>query len=516
MVEGGVEPVAQTAELTTSGLLALVFAVFATAMLMFVRRNPLSYVSSFVRALYRHTLGHLFAALGKLTGFRRKPHLPPVRRGGATFATLIARAFASDTMVDRQLAIVANNPRYDLGKQGGFFFSWLRPEGNCLPRVEQYTLDRALRDAEMSHRVFHFNLPIREILTLNQTIVTDEEHGHFETLRHHEYMYEDVHSSLIIRLFRGDEGPRLGINDPEDGEPSEQVLPPLEVGPDDVYYHVINAMRKIINDNTRRLASILSLIMAVNVLIVMYCEDLINLLGVTPAEDISLDLAFTVLQFNPTHTVVVGATTLSALFLMGIVYGFEYTYVQRNNGREVDAYVKAYLAFLNSRFREADAAVKEAIGGNPEGSESEDVRRRDQSSIWFVNMHWIGWRCFFVEWYLRSVFYQIIRNTSYYMSLIPLAFGLAISVAIVAIDDNLVGRLMGVPIPYWFALAITFIVYLRCLNRSGTLVSEGIDEENWIEFHKLRLEETTVSIVNRFLREISNWRDRYRRGDGGG
>ncbi|MGF1455579.1 MAG: hypothetical protein ACFB6R_09405 [Alphaproteobacteria bacterium] len=497
----------------------LVVVAVLTSLLLLTRRNPVSYVLSFFRALYRATIRKFIRALRTMAGLKVTAALDAPR--GPTLFAALARLFKSQTITDQTLARIAKRRSVQLTQHNELFFSWLRPTASSIPSSDQYTAELARIDAEKSNRVFHYNLPVTEVLTGNERLVRNPETGDFDMLPLHEHLYEDVHSSLIIRLFRGDEGVRASrpLDDEGEGasEAPEDVPEPLEEGPDDVYYHVINSMRKTINDNTRMLASILSLILAVNVLIIIYCFDLIQLFGIEN-ESWRLPLGLmgqTFYTLDLTHTLIVTGTTLVSLFLTWIMYSLGYRYAQRNNGRELDAYVRAYLAHLNNRFREADASLRDTIGGV--GAMESDGDQRDMSGIWFMNMHWIAWRCFFVEWYLRSMFYQVVRNTSYYMFFIPVAFLVALLVSMLLLNGDLQDRVLTMPVTNLAFFAVTFWVYLRCITSAGTLLRQTIDEDTWMEFHRLRLEETTNAVIKRFLREIQNWRDRYRQsGPGGG
>ncbi len=507
----------------------LVVVAIATSMVLLTRRNPVSYVVSFLRSLYRVTIGRLIKAARTVAGLRGRAEA--FDHGGPTFLAAISRLFQSHTITDQTLARIAARNNLKLTKNRELFFSWLRPTGNTMPDLRQYTPELAREDAVKSNRVFHYNLPVTEVLTGNERLIRNAQTGEAALMRLHEHLYEDVHSSMIIRLFRGDEGVQASapLNDPDElGDPDapDPTMPagdvpeappePLEVGPDDVYYHVINTMRKTINDNTRMLASLLSLIVAVNVLIIIYCDDLIAFSGFEfESRDYSVaPFGQTLFTLDLNHAAVVSVTTVLSLFLIWTMYSLGYRYAQRNNGRELDAYVRAYLAHLNSRFREADAALRDTIGGG--GYAGTDRVDRDMSSIWFMNMHWIAWRCFFVEWFLRSMFYQVVRNTSYYMFFIPMAFLVALLGTMLFLNGDLEERVLTLPPTNILLFALTFWAYLRCITSAGALLSQTIDEETWMEFHKLRLEETTHAVIKRFLQEIENWRDRYRQGSPGG
>ncbi|MFP3942287.1 MAG: hypothetical protein ACLFWF_00230 [Alphaproteobacteria bacterium] len=439
--------------------------IFLGLTVMFIAKiNPLKILARLLRPPI--WLGRrLLRALGIL---RKMPRQSAVANGTWTLMGPLSRMFSTKTKVEQLLDPVEEKPEIEVNDVA--LFSWIRPL--TVPMLT------GKEDLEQSHLVFHYDIPISEIL------VGDA----------HEYFYEDIDASFIIRLFRGHDRTHEGI----------------AKGPDDDFYIVANAMRKKINDNVRRFATWLTLSLTAFFLLNVFQADIklffLDLAGERP-DPASVQNIFELWPLLFEGNTYLLLTSVVTVILMGL-FNFNYRYAQRNNIRELDTYCRSYLAYVSKLFDTSKASVLEAIGSSTDEA-------KDKARTGVTRMQWLAWRAFFIETFLRGIFYQIKRNSFHYTLLIPIIFSLATWFAYEQLHETQKSFIQYLlesdqtPVAFFIVFAALAFVYFFVLFRSPAILSRSIDENAWIEFHKLRVEGATNEVVGRLVTEISNWRERF-------
>lgn len=201
---------------------------------------------------------------------------------------------------------------------------------------------------------------------------------------------------------------------------------------------------------------------------------------------------------------------LIGYIVMWLIYNAEYSHFQRNNGRELNSYITRYLANLNSHYRQADAEARGAVMVDS----SKLSQMADDAQMWFILLQWHAFRVFFIEWFLRNIFFQVMRNSSYYLVFIPLGFILLVwrlSAAIGADQLSLTSEnsMLYQQNTFYILFPLLLWVYYHNLRHSIIFIQEAIHEREWVEFHSLKLETVTRNIVGRYTTEIRNWRGRF-------
>ena len=117
-------------------------------------------------------------------------------------------------------------------------------------------------------------------------------------------------------------------------------------------------------------------------------------------------------------------TYFSGYFAMLLFYHTTYKNFQLNNGQQLNNFLVHYLDSINIAFREIGENAARTVT-----AESESVdEMKHETVLWITNLQWMAFRVFFIEYYLRNMIFQIHRNSSYYVLLVPLAFIVAILV----------------------------------------------------------------------------------------
>jgi hypothetical protein len=376
-------------------ILICVLAVFFIA-----KFNPLRFVATLIRFMTR-VLRWPLGALLRLFRLGRTTTRQAVRKGvgaaqvgdGLGMLGPLARLFGTETRTDRLLADLQANEKKCFSRRG-FLFRYVHPLPEQIPEVELHSDADAAAETEHANQVFKFNIPIDEILKQDSSV--------------HQYFYEDVENEFIIRLFRGaDSNNPEGYVNPEDPEQGKRT------GPDDAFYFIGDAIRKVINSNVRTLATVQTLILTFVLLANVFFSQIHD--AIVESTGMKIAPEYFGLPPGDSFSILLFVTAFMLIALLNVFYNFS----QRNGARELDTYVRSYLAALNSRFRLIDAGVSRLIAATA------DPESQKGAGIGVNKLHWLGWRIFFIEKFLRGIFYQIKRNTINYMLVIPLLlFGL--------------------------------------------------------------------------------------------
>ncbi len=443
----------------------LLLAIFITTGLVLAKKNPFILVARFFKLI--------FSPLIRLLKFLRiiKRSAAGVPSVGPNPWAVLARPFSTETATESMLRDIQESKNRNVIRNNGLYFCWLRPGDGCVPEQdEDYTQENAEEDLDKAKRFLNYDIPVTQALRS----------------REHQFLYEDIEGAMISDLFRDS---------------------------DRVCFYVLTEMRKVINSNIRKLAVSYSLIVFIVFIANIFLSGGISFTTMFQIEPVTVgQVTFNELFINKAIFGVV--SFLLGVIIMWMLYSMEYKHYQRNNGRELNSYITRYLANLNSHYRQADAEARGAIL-KQEGSSS---AMGDHAQLWFINLQWIGFRFFFIEWFLRNVFYQITRNSSYYLAFVPLGFAVVIALLAILFDIQELNLLNTDAAIYkqntfYILFPLLFLLYYRYLSRALEFIQDAIQEREWIEFHNLRLDNTTRNIILRYIDEVKIWRERFRGSD---
>src|SRR5262245_19547833 len=346
-------------------ILLLLAAVVAAALLVLLRRLAFRWL---LRPLGRG----LRALAGRLRLLLRFGGRAPVKqRPVKSFLGLSVGAIAEAfTETEDAIAEDFDKSSVSIGPQSRLGCTWIRP---ALVHDAEYTRDDADEDFERAKRLFRAVVPI-DSNPLN--------------------LYDAIHNSFIIHLFgKSDKG----------------------------CFYVLTEFRRVINSNVSVLAGIFSFIVSVVAVANVTAStsiDFYRILNLASAEPMPNGLTFLAIGQEEFNKVMFGLVSCAlGYLLMWMFYNMAYEQAQRHNGREMDNLLVGYLANINIRFNKIHASATQAVVGDAEVNEM-----KRETVLWIANLHWMAFRVFFREEFLRHVLFQIRRNSIYALFLVPAFF----------------------------------------------------------------------------------------------
>jgi len=273
--------------------------------------------------------------------------------------------------------------------------------------------------------------------------------------------------------------------------------------------YLLNEMRKTINSNVRKLTVVFSTIMAtVLVLNLVYnTGEIFNLhgwLGLSgPLQLGPVDIS--ALDFN--QAALGALSMLAGAFAMWIIYFVEYVPYQRNNFRELANFITRYLARLNDHFRTAEGQAKSVTVGQ----ETDAAKFSHSARKWHANVLWIAMRIFFIESFVRNIMFQMLRNSGYYLVFVPVLFTAVLAGLNIFLSDttsfDVGARLADLGLVFYLLFFALITLYAHFLRRAMTSIDE-INQDEWIGFDSLMLENVLGGIVGKYAEDVGYWKNR--------
>ena len=454
-----------------AGIILLIGVAFAAALIL-LRKSPFFLISRVLAGLFRPLVRALrFLRIIPRAGRAAKPG-PGVRVGPSAWVAF-ARPFTWKTETDNALGSGPAHVRAQLKTSQGIFFSWLQPEEGIVTLPREYTEDIAKNDLEKAHAFLSYDIPIRA---------------------NPQSLYEDLDGAFIVNIFKNS---------------------------DNECFYVLSQMRKVINTNVRILSVVFSSIVSIVLIGNIFYSEYVDFFSILQMQDNITTIEFDL--FNNHYKYIMDKLSINkAIFgalscclgmaTMWIFYQTEYSPFQRNNGRELNNFLTRYLAQLYGNFRSVEANARGAIVGEKDVSVI-----KEKSVLWFITLQWIAFRFFFIESFLRTIIFQILRNSSYYLVFVPLIFLIAIlfighyanfsQVNIFEAKSNIYQQNS-----FYVFFAILLSVYYRYLKNSVSFIMESIREHEWTQFHDLNMDHTLITLIETYTGEIAFWRHRLKPG----
>ncbi len=203
------------------------------------------------------------------------------------------------------------------------------------------------------------------------------------------------------------------------------------------------------------------------------------------------------------------ATCLLGMFIMWLFYQKEYTEFQLYNGTKLDNFMQRCLNRISVNYQVS-------VANNVLSMQKPDNLNNmiDNSSKWTTLLPWISFRAFYLEFFLRNVMYQILRNSSYYLLFIPIVFFMVILATAYAIDLDTFINAIFEQNTFYVLFVMLIYLYYRYLRASVTFILDTIKEETWQEFHDLKMHNSMKRYVQAWAQNLKQWRDARRSTDG--
>lgn len=345
----------------------------------------------------------------------------------------------------------AGNEEKKLGR-GGILFRWINVKPSYMPDVALLSEQVADIYQEVAKKFFSAQVNISADVAS---------------------LYEDVEGAIIVRLFR--------IRDRRG-------------------YYLLNEMRRVINDNVRKLVFIYTSIV---LLVLIGGLFFLPVLEVQPQQGGLVAGAF---HYGVAGLVLCGA----GIFLMWLTYYMEYVPNQRNNGREMRSFLSRYMSRLSDRYRDSLANARAVTVGD----EKDSAKLSAKAQKWHKIVLWISFRAFFLESFVRNILYQIGRNCGYYIVLAPPALVLVVGLTLfmlagfMRIDVVALFAAPGVFFYAGFALLVALAVYF--LSRAMVPIDE-MNQADWLGFDDLDVDRGMDQVVGKYAEDVGYWKGRLDR-----
>jgi hypothetical protein len=274
-------------------------------------------------------------------------------------------------------------------------------------------------------------------------------------------LYEDVEGEFIISLFRKN---------------------------DRRCFLLLHEMRKVINDNARRLIYVYSLIfllnLVFNLLLALIAPGLGALWGLL-------------------------ATLVSAILFL-IFFNGGYQKQQEHNIRELRSFLIGYLGRVAERFRDATAEAR----GVTVGDETDAKVLAENARKWHKIIVWMPFRTFFIECFVRSIIYQVRRNCSYYLYIPPVFLGLMAIMAVLTLGLGFGQWTKDLPSPLVTLVQLAAIAGLSILYWQRIfkpVIGEEFQRLDWLGYDRLNVSSVMDDVVGKYAEDVGFWKGRLER-----
>jgi len=451
----------------------LIVVVALAALFVLMRRSPFLVLARLFRVLLSPFVRLLrLLRIIPRTGSGVKRSMTLTTGFTPTAGAVFARLFTRETETEQALGDISQKALPHLTLHRGSLFKWMEPQEGLIEaaRDEQ---GGDVADFKKARHFFSYDIPVR----------SDPQS-----------LFEDIYGAMIVDQFK---------------ESDRTCL------------YVLYEMRRVINDNVRMLAVLFSAIVAIIfVSNIFYSSSIDFVSAFGPLQRLTLPYTIEVPPFG--WLISIGAETINkaifgtvscllGMFLMWVAYQTEYSHFQRNNGRELNNFLTRYLARLTADFRTVETRAMASIVGTQDAGDDDSP----DSASWVVGMNWIAFRFYSIESFLRSVVYQILRNSSYYLFFVPLSFFVFIFLIASIVDFDAL-RLTDFNSEiysqntFYIFFALLLVIYYRYLKKSVDFVLNSIREQEWTQFHTLDLRRAISTVIEKYSSEISFYRNRFR------
>jgi hypothetical protein len=296
-------------------------------------------------------------------------------------------------------------------------------------------------------------------------------------------LYEDIDSAFIVNLFKDSDKP---------------------------CFFVLSEFRKTINSNVLALSVLFSVIVSVVAVSNMLFSASIDFYTMVTAPHQYFDL----LGISPQNakigfnrSVFALLTCAAGYFLMVLFYHTTYKNFQINNGQQMNNFLVHYLDTINIHFREIGESAARTVTEEKEAVEE----MKHDTVLWITNLQWMAFRVFFIECYLRNVIFQVHRNSSYYVLLVPASFILAIVFAANLFDIrplNIFDLTSEVyhQDTFYLLFGLLLVACYRYLSRSISLVWQFLEKRQWSKFQQLNIHSSMTKTLHAYVEQLHRWR----------
>ncbi|MEI9887709.1 MAG: hypothetical protein WDN08_14645 [Rhizomicrobium sp.] len=306
--------------------------------------------------------------------------------------------------------------------------------------------------------------------TLQGTLSFDDAKRNLESAKHYYeepmggnvspgFLYEDSEEALVIRILRD---------------------------VDLTFFYVTRRINRNVSRNVLKLIAIMTGL----VLIFPFAISAVNLVPET-AE------AFDLLLYVVVCVAFGGSLGLFRLF---------YSNATRNNGQHFNYFVQTYFGRLLNQHKSAAASFASVLNDRTSDLETVEVN----ANVWFLNLHWLSARQWFLELYVRNMIFQIARNLWLSYLTVPLFLGIAVGIyfGLLSLAPLIPGIHLTLWAPHWTAWTVSVPWLLLLLIYGWALTGllnefwHEITSHGWLGFQTMDVNGVIERNIGPIVREI--------------
>jgi hypothetical protein len=107
--------------------------------------------------------------------------------------------------------------------------------------------------------------------------------------------------------------------------------------------------------------------------------------------------------------------------------------------------------------------------------------------------------------------FQILRNSGYYLVLVPLLFTVVLAGLNTVLSDltgfDTAARIADLGLIFLFLFVVMVAVYIVFLRQSMTSIDE-INQDEWIGFDSLLVDKVLGDVVGKYAEDVGYWKNR--------
>ncbi|HWA89907.1 MAG TPA: hypothetical protein VG889_07720 [Rhizomicrobium sp.] len=174
----------------------------------------------------------------------------------------------------------------------------------------------------------------------------------------------------------------------------------------------------------------------------------------------------------------------------------------RANGNYLNYFVQTYFGRLSNQYQSAATAFANVL--NDRSMDSDAVK--ENGDMWFVNLHWLSIRQWFLELYVRNIFFQIGRNLWWYYLSVPVLFVAVLTAYLLFLHAPLAAIRAMLFEPGFWIVASPFVVlfWIYGLAISGLLAQFWIEitPDGWLDFRAMNIKAAIEGNIGPIVKEV--------------
>ncbi|MEL7019178.1 MAG: hypothetical protein AAGL18_10660, partial [Pseudomonadota bacterium] len=198
--------------------------------------------------------------------------------------------------------------------------------------------------------------------------------------------------------------------------------------------------------------------------------------------------------------------SLIGVLLALLIFSWPFKVAQQRNLLNLDNYLTSKFARINHNFQ---VAKRRALNVERNKRMSQVDALKDEAGVWTLSYQWFAMRLLLCEQMIRNRLYQVRRNTILYW-LTGIFLTALVGVIATFLAQRFATPLPGLTIGILSATALYLVLTYGIYQRTTSLFSAVLEENEWSRFHLVDLHRTIQDHVGEDKVQIVTFRDRNR------